>query len=104
MSAQHAFQSAPAPAEQPHSRRYRTYTIAQLLSVEFLNMNRRTFFRLRRNGKMPFLQELKPRLGFIVRFRADLVDRYLAGEWNQPRAFRSHVRQSVAPRSLASRP
>lgn len=66
----------------------RCYTIAQLLGVNLLNMPRRTFYDLLAQGKLPFLEELKPRLGRSPRYRADLVDRYLAGQWTGPRAFR----------------
>jgi len=59
----------------------RCYTIAQLL--ERLQMTARTFHRQRRLGKLPFLEELKPRLGRHPRYRADLVDRYLANQWNR---------------------
>lgn len=72
----------------------RCYTIAQLLAVDKLNMPRRTFFTLKKAGKLPFLEELKPRLGRRMRFRADLVDRWLANEWRQPRAFSSHRRMA----------
>lgn len=72
----------------------RCYTVAQLLGVELLNMPRRTFFTLKRAGKLPFLEELKPRIGRRIRYRADLVDRYLAGQWGQPRSFASHRRAS----------
>jgi len=70
----------------------RCYTIAQIL--ERLHMPRRTFFNLRKHGKLPWLEEIKPRAGRIVRYRADLVDRYLAGEWHVVplRAFASHRR------------
>lgn len=34
---------------------------------------------------MPFLEELLPRMG-APRYRADLVDRYLAGQWMQQAA------------------
>ncbi len=51
-------------------------------------MGRQTFFTQRREGRLPFLEELRPRLGRRPRYRADLVDRYLEGKWNQPRAFR----------------
>jgi excisionase family DNA binding protein len=61
----------------------RALTIAQLCVA--LDMPRRTFFTLRAAGKLPFLEELKPRLGRRIRFRADLVDRYLANQWGQPR-------------------
>jgi hypothetical protein len=58
------------------------YTVAQLL--EILQMSARTFARLRKAGALPFLEELRPRLGRRPRYRADLVDRYLAGRWGQP--------------------
>jgi hypothetical protein len=70
----------------------RCYTVAQLLGVELLNMPRRTFFTLKKAGRLPFLDELKPRLGRRIRYRADLVDRWLAGQWGQPRSFASHRR------------
>lgn len=68
----------------------RCYTVAQLLGVDLLNMPRRTFFTLKKAGRLPFLEELKPRIGRRLRYRADLVDRYLAGQWGQPRSFASH--------------
>ena len=72
----------------------RCYTVAQLLGVELLNMPRRTFFTLKKAGKLPFLDELKPRLGRRMRYRAEPVDRWLAGQWGQPRSFSSHRRAS----------
>ncbi len=68
----------------------RCYTVAQLLGVELLNMPRRTFFTLKKGGQLPFLEELKPRIGRRIRYRADLVDRYLSGQWGRPRSFASH--------------
>lgn len=68
----------------------RCYTIADL--VADLKIPRRTFFRLWKAGELPFLEELKPRIGRRVRFRADLVDRWLAGQWGQPRSFAAHRR------------
>jgi len=56
-----------------------------------LKMSRTTFTDLKRAGKLPFLEELKPRLGGVIRYRADLVDRYLAGQWGQPRLLRRHA-------------
>jgi len=70
----------------------RCYTVAQLLSVDLLNMPRRTFFTLKKAGRLPFLEELTPRIGRRLRYRADLVDRYLAGQWGRPRSFASHRR------------
>lgn len=83
---QRALEPATAPTQQPHSRVHRAYTTAQLLQL--LELPKSTFFALRSRGQLPFLDELKPRLGRTVRYRADLVDRYLAGQWGQPRAFR----------------
>ena len=63
----------------------RCYTVPELLGK--LQMAKATFTTLKRAGKLPFLEELRPRLGRRVRYRADLVDRYLRGEWHQPAAF-----------------
>ncbi len=60
----------------------RCYTVPELLAK--LQMANTTFKTLRRAGKLPFLEELRPRLGKHARFRADLVDKYLRGEWNRP--------------------
>jgi hypothetical protein len=68
----------------------RAYTIATV--CEILAIPRRSFFHLRRTGQLPMLEELKPRIGRVVRYRADLVDRYAAGQWGQPRSFSSHRR------------
>jgi hypothetical protein len=61
------------------------YTVPDLLEV--LQMSERTFRRLHRSGGLPFLEELKPRLGRRPRYRADLIDRYLQGRWSKPMAF-----------------
>lgn len=63
----------------------RCYTLAQVL--ERAQIPTRTFFTLKKAGKLPWLQEILPRAGRLRRYRADLVDRYLAGQWNQPRVF-----------------
>jgi excisionase family DNA binding protein len=65
------------------------YTTAEI--CERLKMPLGTFRNLKTQGKLPFLDELKPRLGKTVRYRADLVDRYLAGQWGQSRFFRRHA-------------
>lgn len=59
----------------------RCYTKAEVRAL--LKMSRTTFERNRAAGQMPFLEELKPRIARIVRYRADLIDRYLAGEWGR---------------------
>lgn len=61
------------------------YTVAEVL--ERLQMTERTFQRLRKAGALPFLEELRPRLGRRPRYRADLIDRYLDGRWGTPIAF-----------------
>lgn len=66
---------------------HRCYTIAQILAL--LQIPRRTFFELRKAGKIACLEELKPRIGRRVRYRADLIDRYLDNEWHRPRAVAS---------------
>lgn len=67
---------------------HRAYTLATVLDK--LAMSRSTFFELRRAGKLPCVREIAPRLGRVARFRADLIDRWCAGEWGQPRSFSSH--------------
>jgi hypothetical protein len=64
----------------------RCYTQEQI--CDLLQMPLTTFRTLRRTGRLPFLEELQPRLGKHHRYRADLVDRYLAGQWGQPRLLR----------------
>jgi hypothetical protein len=70
----------------------RCYTIAVIL--EKLQMSKTTFKRLRKAGQLPFLEELQPRLGGTPRYRAELVDRYLGGQWGQSTHFASHRRSA----------
>lgn len=88
MSRQHALKTAAAEAEQSHGRAHvahaRCYTAAQIIA--FLQISKCSFFALKRRGQLPFLEELRPRLGRTVRYRADLVDRYLAGGWQNVHA------------------
>ena len=63
----------------------RCYTLAQILAR--LQMAKGTFNDLRRAGKLPFVEELLPRLGKHARYRADLFDRYMRGEWQRGRDF-----------------
>lgn len=65
----------------------RCYTVPEVLAK--LQMKQRTFTTLKRQGALPFLEELQPRLGRRVRYRADLIDRYLSGQWGQSRFFSS---------------
>ena len=57
----------------------RFYTVRDLLLI--LRLSSTAFYRARDAGQLPFLEELQPRIGRTPRFRADLVDQYLAGEW-----------------------
>jgi len=57
----------------------RCYTVGKLLVL--LHLSESAFYQARKDGRLPFLEELRPRLGRIVRYRADLVDRYLSGDW-----------------------
>jgi predicted DNA-binding transcriptional regulator AlpA len=66
-----------------HARR--CYTAAQIIAL--LQLPRASFYSLRRQGKLPFLEELQPRLGGRIRYKAAPVDRYLDNLWNKPRAF-----------------
>lgn len=59
-----------------------------------LNIPRRSFFHLRRSGQLPMCQELKPRIGRVVRYQAAPIERWLAGQWGQPRSFSAHRRAS----------
>lgn len=70
----------------------RGYTVAQICRM--LPMARSTFFQLKAAGKLPFLELIDPPAGRCLRFRADLVDRYVENRWNQLRAFSSHRRAS----------
>ena len=47
-----------------------------------------------KGGQLPFLEELQPRLGGTPRYRAELVDRYLGGQWGQSTHFASHRRSA----------
>jgi len=69
---------------------HRAYTRKEV--CEKLAIPRRTFYDHLKNGQLPMLEELKPRIGRVVRYRADLVDRYLDGQFGQSRSFASHRR------------
>jgi hypothetical protein len=54
---------------------------------EKLQLPRRTFFKLKKAGQLPMLEELRPRIGRTTRYRADLIDRYLEGRFQVVRSF-----------------
>jgi predicted DNA-binding transcriptional regulator AlpA len=66
------------------------YTTAQVLAR--LQMSRSTFFSLKQRGQIPCLEEIRPRLGRLVRYRAEPIDRFVEGQWGQSRFFGSHRR------------
>jgi len=68
---------------------YFTNEIADLLRI-----TRRTFDRQRVAGLLPFLDEIRPRLGNKPRYRAEPVDRWLAGQWEAPRFFNATRRRA----------
>ena len=79
----------------------RCYTIVQIL--ERLQMSAH-LARQRKAGALPFLEELRPRSVGVLRYRADLIDRYLAGQWSRP-AWSSAANggpDADAPRASAS--
>lgn len=80
-------QQAHGDLDVAHRSSQRCYLINDICRE--LKMSRRTFFMLRKAGKLPFLEELKPRLGSRERFRAEPIDRFLNGQWGQSKHFAS---------------
>jgi hypothetical protein len=74
---------APSAQQIDGVRVRRCYTVTQF--CEAASIPRSSFYRLKRTGQFPFLEELKPRIGRVMRYRADLIDRYLAGQWGESR-------------------
>jgi hypothetical protein len=70
----------------------RAYTRADLCAI--LNIPRRSFFHHLKAGHLPMCEELKPRIGRVPRYRADLVDQYVENQFGRPRAFGSHRRSA----------
>ena len=64
---------------------HRCYTITQV--CEILQLSRRGFYAAKAAGKLPMLEELRPRIGG-PRYRADLLDRWLSNTFVGPRSFR----------------
>ena len=61
----------------------RCYTTRQV--CEALNLSRSTFGRKLRSGGLPFLEEIKPRIGQKARYRAEPIDRYLENRLRRSR-------------------
>lgn len=64
------------------------YTRQQVLDL--LHLKRRTFERKRKAGELPFVEELQPALKNHKLYRADLLDRYLSGDWGQSHYLSAH--------------
>lgn len=76
MKRQQRGESIAARGQQSQRTPYRLYTASQIISL--LQISRSGFYALKRRGQLPFLHALH--FGRAVRFRADLVDRHLAGK------------------------
>jgi hypothetical protein len=59
----------------------RCYTTAQVL--DRLQLRPSTFRDLKRAGQLPWVQEIVPRMGRTRRYKAEPIDRYLAGLWGK---------------------
>lgn len=89
MSRKRALQASAPKAEQSQGHRHvahvplqaGAYTITKVL--ERIDMPRRTFTRLRDAGRLPFLEEVQPRLGMRPRYRADLIEQYVSNQFNR---------------------
>jgi excisionase family DNA binding protein len=62
-----------------HRPQQGVYTVAQV--CERLSIPKRSFYTLLKKGQLPMCEELQPRIGRIVRFRAEPIDRYIAGQF-----------------------
>jgi len=60
----------------------RLYTTPEVRTL--LKLTPRTFRRLKHEGKLPFLEPLRPRLGRSERYLAAPLDLYLRGQWGKP--------------------
>ncbi len=60
----------------------RLYTAPEVRAL--LKMPLRTWYRALAQGDLPFLEELQPRTR-PRRYKAEPIDRYLAGQWGAPR-------------------
>lgn len=60
----------------------RCYLIPEILGL--LQMSATDFKRKRAAGTLPFLQELRPRLGRRPRYLAAPIDDYLSGTFGRP--------------------
>ena len=80
------------------------YTRRQV--IDLLHLKDRTFERMKKAGELPMVEELLPVLRRHKLYRADLLDRYLAGEWGQSRFLSSHKRGAprTRPTTLAVTP
>jgi hypothetical protein len=78
----------------------RCYSRAEV--IELLHLKPRTFDRLKAKGALPFVEEVKPSMGPKHKlYRADLLDRYLAGEWGTSRYLSKHKKGAAREAAAA---
>jgi len=65
-------------------------------------MSAKKFERKHKAGELPYVVELQPSIPNHKLYRADLIDRYAAGEWEAPRTLASHRR--IVSRPIPRRP
>jgi hypothetical protein len=71
----------------------RCYSRKQVIELLHLN-NARTFERLKKAGRLPFVEEVQPVIPNHKLYRADLIDQYLSGEWGASRYLTAHKRSA----------
>jgi hypothetical protein len=64
-------------------------------------MSASSFERLLKAGELPMVEELQPRIGHERRFRADLIDRYVAGTFGTVRQYLGSHRRRQPTRASA---
>lgn len=69
------------------------YTRKQVLDL--LHYKARTFERKVRAGELPYVEVLQPSAKNHKLYRADLIDRYLAGEYGQSQYLNAHKRTAA---------
>jgi hypothetical protein len=77
----------------------RTYTRAQVL--ELLGLKYAGFWRLKRAGRLPWVQAIQPAIRGHALYRAEPLDRYLAGDWPDAAKYSSAHRRKGAHASAA---
>jgi len=82
------------------ARGQRCYTRRQVIAL--LQLERRTFERLRKAGALPYVVELQPVIPNNKRYRADVLDRYLSGDYGTSQLLSAHKRHPRTPRPTSA--